>query len=73
VRAGTRYEYTLYSRQSACARRNRENRIGTRRTPRSELHSNADAIEVRLVAKDEEDLSMFFFYLMAVLGHATYV
>ena len=32
-----------------------------------------DVIEVRFVAKDEEELSMFFFYLMAALGHATYV
>ena len=33
----------------------------------------SNAIEVRSVAKDEEDLSMFFFYLMAALGHATYL
>ncbi len=33
----------------------------------------ADAIEVRFVAKDDEDLSMFFFYLMASLGHAVYL
>jgi len=32
-----------------------------------------NAIEVRLVAKDEEDLAMFFFYLFAALGHATYL
>jgi hypothetical protein len=33
----------------------------------------SDAVEVRFVAKDEEELSMFFYYLMAALGHATYV
>jgi hypothetical protein len=33
----------------------------------------SSAIEVRFVAKDEEDLSMFFFYLLAALGHATYL
>ena len=32
---------------------------------------SANAIEARLVAKDEEDLAMFFFYLLAALGHAT--
>jgi len=34
---------------------------------------SADAIEVRYVAKDEEDLAMFWFYLMAALGHAVYL
>ena len=33
----------------------------------------ANAIEARLVAKDEEDLAMFFFYLLATLGHATFL
>ena len=33
----------------------------------------AGAIEVRFVARDADDLSMFFFYLMAALGHATHV
>jgi hypothetical protein len=32
-----------------------------------------DAIEARFTAKDEEDLSMFFFYLLAAFGHATYL
>ena len=32
-----------------------------------------NAIEARLVAKDEEDLAMFFFYLLATLGHATFL
>jgi hypothetical protein len=32
-----------------------------------------NAIEVRFVAKDEEDVAMFLFYLTAALGHATYV
>jgi hypothetical protein len=32
-----------------------------------------DAIEVRFTAKDEEDLSMFLFYLLAAFGHATYL
>ena len=31
------------------------------------------AIEARFTAKDEEDLSMFFFYLLTALGHATYL
>jgi hypothetical protein len=34
---------------------------------------SGDAIEVRYVAKDEEDLAMFWFYLMAALGHAVYL
>lgn len=34
---------------------------------------SADVIEVRFSATDEEDLSMFMFYLLAVLGHATYL
>jgi hypothetical protein len=33
----------------------------------------AGAIEVRFSAKDEEDLSMFMYYLLAALGHATYL
>lgn len=32
-----------------------------------------DAIEARFTAKDEEDLSMFFFYSLASLGHAVYL
>jgi hypothetical protein len=35
--------------------------------------AGVNAIEIRFVAKDEDDLSMFFFYLTAALGHATYV
>jgi hypothetical protein len=34
---------------------------------------SGDIVEIRFVAQDEEQLSMFFFYLMAALGHATYV
>lgn len=41
-------------------------------TPAFRRVSN-EAIEVRFSAKDEEDLSMFFFYLMGALGHATYL
>ena len=32
-----------------------------------------DAVEARFNARDEEHLSMFLFYLLASLGHATYV
>jgi hypothetical protein len=32
-----------------------------------------DVVEIRFVAQDEEQLSMFFFHLMAALGHAVYV
>ena len=35
--------------------------------------ASGGAIEVRYVAKDEEDLAMFWFYLMAALGHAIYL
>jgi hypothetical protein len=34
---------------------------------------SGNAVEVRFVAKDEEDLAMFFFFLCAALGHATYL
>lgn len=34
---------------------------------------SGDAIQVRYVAKDEEDLAMFWYYLMAALGHAVYL
>ena len=33
----------------------------------------SNAIEARLVAKDEEQLRTFFFFLMAALGHAMYI
>ena len=32
-----------------------------------------DTIEARFTANDEEDVSMCFFYLLAALGHATYL
>jgi hypothetical protein len=35
--------------------------------------ADTNVIEVRFVATDEDNLSMFFFYLMGALGHATYV
>ena len=33
----------------------------------------SNAVEVRFVARDTEDVAMFFFYLQAALGHATYL
>jgi hypothetical protein len=35
--------------------------------------ASGDAIEVRLVVKDEEHFAMFYFYLLAALGHAIYL
>lgn len=37
------------------------------------LRADAGVIAVRFAATDEEHLSMFLFYLLAALGHATYV
>ncbi|HYT68696.1 MAG TPA: hypothetical protein VEL51_19880 [Vicinamibacterales bacterium] len=45
---------------------------GDRVTPTSRRVSN-EAIEVLFSAKNEEHLSMFFFYLMRTLGHSIYL